>query len=396
MVGPMVSAIKDATLSKRPLLIFCDTLVNLGDLALLAQSVAAGRSQGRQVYVRQWAPPPPVIARQVEALGATIVSERALGALLRLAPRCDAVIGGGQIVRGNVSLPSLIGMIWTLMLIRLGGGRVSGWGMGVGPVRGRLARGLWRLVFRPGERIAVRDARSLEHARRLFPGRTVVQSADMAFLPGTLHRDLAASGSDDRTTVLIAPCIEGSEGRSIDGEGFPTLLACVRQQMPKAPLVLACHDPRPEVDGGAADWLIAYYDLDDAHKLDDGQLSTLCEAYRHAVLTITNRLHASIFTLLSDGALLVVDDGSDKMRALCRDFGIPSIRISGPPDAALIARTVTAALNFDRKARKKAILRIARRAQGNLLALGGHATTQMPDRPGLIAGQNRPTVHQAP
>jgi tRNA(Ile)-lysidine synthase TilS/MesJ len=94
------------------------------------------------------------------------------------------------------------------------------------------------------------------------------------------------------------------------------------------------------------------------------------------VLTITNRLHASIFTLLSDGALLVVDDGSDKMRALCRDFGIPSIRISGPPDAAVIAKTLTAALNFDRKARKKAMVRIARRAQGNLLALGGHAGTQ--------------------
>jgi hypothetical protein len=168
----MVPTIKDATLSKRPLLIFCDTLVNLGDLALLAQSVAAGRSQGRQVYVRQWSPPPPVIARQVEALGATIVSERELAALLRLAPRCDAVIGGGQMVRGNVSLPSLIAMIWTLMLVRLGGGRVSGWGMGVGPVRGRLTRSLWRLVFRPGERIAVRDARSLDHARRLFPART--------------------------------------------------------------------------------------------------------------------------------------------------------------------------------------------------------------------------------
>ncbi|WP_206239767.1 polysaccharide pyruvyl transferase family protein [Novosphingobium terrae] len=387
-------------MSKRPLLIVCDTLVNLGDLALLAQSVAAGRNQGRQVYVRQWAPPPPVIARQVEALGASIISGRNLLGLPRLASRCDAVIGGGQIVRSNVSLPSLIAMIWALALVRLGGGRVSGWGMGVGPVRGWLARFLWRLVFRPGERIAVRDALSLDHARRLFPARAVVQSADMAFLPGTLHRDLAAQDfggqESERTTILIAPCIEASEGRSIDGEGFPTLLACVRQEMPKAPLVLACHDPRPEVDGGAADWLIAYYDLNDAHKLDDGQLATLCEAYRHAVLTITNRLHASIFTLLSGGALLVVDDGSDKMRALCRDFGIPSVRISGPPDASVIAKTVTAALNFDRKARKKAMLRIARRAQSNLLALGDHTVTQPLDRPGLISAQGRSTARQAP
>lgn len=391
----MVSTIKEAALSKRPLLIFCDTLVNLGDLALLAQSVAAGRNQGRQVYVRQWAPPPPRIAQQVEALGTTIVSDRHLLALLRLAPRCDAVIGGGQMVRGNVSLASLIAMIWTLALVRLGGGQVAGWGMGVGLVRGRLARLLWRLVFRPGERIAVRDALSLDHARRLFPARTLVQSADMAFLPGALHRDLLAEDSE-RTTILIAPCIEASEGRSINGEGFPTLLACVKQHRPKAPLVVACHDPRPEVDGGAADWLIAYYDLNEAHKLDDGQLSTLCEAYRHAVLTITNRLHASIFTLLSGGALLVVDDGSDKMRALCRDFSIPSIRISGPPDAALIAKTVGTALNFDRKARKKAMLRIARRAQSNLLALGDHTAMQPVERQGLIAAQSHSTVHQVP
>jgi polysaccharide pyruvyl transferase WcaK-like protein len=391
----MVSTIKEAALSKRPLLIFCDTLVNLGDLALLAQSVAAGRNQGRQVYVRSWAPPPPMIARQVEALGTTIVSDRNLLAMLCLAPRCDAVIGGGQMVRGNVSPASLIAMIWTLALVRLGGGQVAGWGMGVGLVPGRLARGLWRLVFRPGERIAVRDALSLDHARRLFPARTLVQSADMAFLPGALHRDLLAEDSE-RTSILIAPCIEASEGRSIDGEGFPALLACVKQHRPKAPLVLACHDPRPDVDGGAADWLIAYYDLNEAHKLDDGQLSTLCEAYREAVLTITNRLHASIFTLLSGGALLVVDDGSDKMRALCRDFAIPSIRISGPPDAALIAKAVGAALNFDRKARKKAMLRIARRAQGNLLALGDHAATQPVERQGLIAARSRSAFRQAP
>jgi polysaccharide pyruvyl transferase WcaK-like protein len=114
------------------------------------------------------------------------------------------------------------------------------------------------------------------------------------------------------------------------------------------------------------------------------------------MLTITNRLHASIFTLLSDGALLVVDDGSDKMRALCRDFGIPSIRISGPPDAAVIAKTLTAALNFDRKARKKAMVRIARRAQGNLLALGGHAGTQPLDRSGLVAAQSPSAARQAP
>jgi hypothetical protein len=69
-----------------------------------------------------------------------------------------------------------------------------------------------------------------------------------------LHDSLNAQDSE-RTTVLIAPCIEGSEKRSIDGEGFPPCWPA-RQQMPEAPLVLACHD-RARTRRGAADWLIA-------------------------------------------------------------------------------------------------------------------------------------------
>jgi exopolysaccharide biosynthesis predicted pyruvyltransferase EpsI len=132
--------------------------------------------------------------------------------------------------------------------------------------------------------------------------------------------------------------------------------------------VIACHDPRPELDAGAADLLMKRYDMDGAIKLADGQLRSLCDAYGRAGVVVTNRLHASIFALLAGAPLLVVDDGSDKMRALCAAFGIPTVRLSdaGADHAGAVAQ----AFHFDRDARKAALGRMADLARGNVLALG--------------------------
>jgi hypothetical protein len=66
-------------LPKRPLLIVCDALINLGDLALLGQSIMVGRADGRAVFVRQWSATPETIRQQVEGFGAEIVSGRRMG-----------------------------------------------------------------------------------------------------------------------------------------------------------------------------------------------------------------------------------------------------------------------------------------------------------------------------
>jgi polysaccharide pyruvyl transferase WcaK-like protein len=354
----------DAT--KRPLLILCDALINLGDLALLGQSIMVGRADGRQVHVRQWAPTPPLIARQVQAMGATIISGRRMGAMLRLARGCDAVIGGGQIIRDNVTPASLLAMAMTLMAVRLGGGRVSTWGLGVSVVRRAPLRLLWCIIMGLCDRIRVRDTLSQANAQALFGAGKIDLTADMAFLPGALHDGLAFSG--ERSTILIAPCIEGSEQRSIDGARFPTLLACLKERLPHAGIVIACHDPRADLDAGAADLLMARYAMAGAVKLADGQLASLSRAYAQAGVVVTNRLHASIFALLSGAPLLVVDDGSDKMAALCAAFAIPAIRMTD--EGADCAGAVAAAFGFDRAARASALARMAGLAGGNLAALG--------------------------
>jgi hypothetical protein len=89
---------------------------------------------------------------------------------------------------------------------------------------------LWRMVMTLADRIRVRDTLSLDNARRLFPPAKIEQSADMAFLPGGLHDSLTPATG--KATILIAPCIEGSEKRSIDGPGFPTLLARLKDHLP--------------------------------------------------------------------------------------------------------------------------------------------------------------------
>jgi hypothetical protein len=115
---------------------------------------------------------------------------------MRLARRCDAVIGGGQMVRDNVTPASLIALL--LVVVRCWAGRVSTWGM-VSVVR-RL-RLLWRMVTLADRiRCAIRSRWTMPAP---VSAAKIEQSADMAFLPGGLHDSLTQA--QGKATILIAP-----------------------------------------------------------------------------------------------------------------------------------------------------------------------------------------------
>ncbi|MFD2135383.1 hypothetical protein ACFSLT_09420 [Novosphingobium resinovorum] len=98
-----------------------------GDLKLLLQNLAL--TDGRGGIVRRWAPLPAQVERQVAEAGGELFSGRALLGFAYKAFGSQIVLGGGQLVRDNVSVLALVGLLLAVVSARLGGAGSSraGW-----------------------------------------------------------------------------------------------------------------------------------------------------------------------------------------------------------------------------------------------------------------------------
>lgn len=346
----------------RPQLLYCGDLCNLGDLALLLQNLEH-LPTGSKAYVRRWAPLPREIERQVEEAGGTLVDSRRLLSFIRLAASCDIVMGGGQLVRDNVSLRSLIAQYAGARAARACGGKVSTRGLGVSAITDGKRRVMWRALLRLASDVRVRDSQSVINAATLIGATAnVVQTADAAFIAGRLHR-CAAAPATFRDRVLVAPCIDAAEQRTIPAEVFTNVLKAVRARRPDDALVFACHDPRAGMDGAAARRLVDGLAIADARLAATYQLEALLDEYRHASLVITNRLHAIIFAILSDCAILVVDDGNAKTQFIADRFDLPMV---ADPDPRAVGAAMTRALGHVRGSRRDMLTAMTKASAANL------------------------------
>ncbi|MEO0061572.1 MAG: hypothetical protein RLZZ08_132 [Pseudomonadota bacterium] len=343
--GSPVPTLVAASRPDRPALLICGDLANIGDLALAAQNIALFSAQGTPVTIRCWGPPPASAMAQLCRWGASWIDGRRVVPLLRLAWRSDVVFGGGELIRANASLRALVLMLLAVLAARLGGGQVLLRGLGVGRVRGSRAL-IWRMILRRASRIAVRDQRSADALRAIWPRTQAVVAADMAFLGNRLVAMARHGSSDPSGAVVIAPCMDASEGRAMDSAVLRELVRQARLAFPGAPLVLACHDPRPGMDRDAAQHLIGK-GLRGAVLFDaGGDLARMQALYRDAQLVVTNRLHAGIFAVLHARPLVVVHDGNAKLDLLSADFDIVTVRAGDAEGAATAvdrAKAITAA-----------------------------------------------------
>ncbi|MFL0413501.1 polysaccharide pyruvyl transferase family protein [uncultured Sphingomonas sp.] len=331
----------------RPVMFYCGDLCNLGDLALLLQNLEHLPS-GSVAYVRRWNPLPPEIVRQVNAAGGRLVDGRGILSFIRLASTCDVVIGGGQLVRDNVSLASLIAQYAGARAARARGGRVTTRGLGVSALRDPRRRTIWRALLRLAEEVRVRDSASAANAIALVGKERVRQTADAAFMPGRLNQR-AGSEPQARDRIIIAPCIDRSEDRATTAASITDIVNAARAQRPADQLLFACHDPRPGMDRDAAEQLISASRLESARISASYDLDALLSEYRHASLVVTNRLHAIIFALLSGCAVVVLDDGNAKTQFIAERFGLPLLAGDA---GSYIAKAVESALNFDAACRR--------------------------------------------
>lgn len=350
----------------RPILFICGDLHNLGDLALLLQNLELARAAGREARVRRWQPLPPAIEQQVSAAGGTLFNGQSAKASLTAAWGADMVIGGGQLIRGNVSGRSLLSLVMMASAVRGSGGHITCRGLGVSRITSSARQKLWRAVFGMADRIAVRDTASQANTAPLAASTKVVLTADMAFLDSGLHGKLSAGSTPADGTIVIAPCIDPSEGRSIEGPAIQRIVAAAARRLGHQRITYACHDPRPGMDRMAAERLAALLPSPDTVIHDGYDLAALFALYGEAGLVVTNRLHASIFSILSGRPVLVIDDGTHKIAAIADRFGIVSIDAKATPTAAEADQLVEQALNFDASARAAQHRELATSAARNL------------------------------
>lgn len=337
----------------------CGDLHNLGDLKLLLQNLAL--TGGRGGFVRYWAALPAPVVEQVEAAGGTLVPGRRLLAFARRCFGAEVVFGGGQLVRDNVSPASLVGLWLAAISARLGGGRFVSRGLGVSATASPLRRLLWRGILANCRCVNLRDEASARNLRSLLPRKGHRVNADMVFLPtaaaGVRH------GEAERRWIVVAPCCDGTEARSIEGAALDAALAAAFRRLPDARLVIACHDPREGMDRAVARRLRARWPERDVEIMDGYRLDALTDLYGKAALVVTNRLHALIFSLLADAPVIAIEDGTAKVRVIADGFDVPVL--ARACDRAADGK-VDRALAFDRAHRARTRLEMARRAAGNL------------------------------
>ncbi|WP_285019481.1 polysaccharide pyruvyl transferase family protein [Novosphingobium sp. fls2-241-R2A-195] len=338
----------------------CGDLHNLGDLKLLLQNLAL--TDGRGGIVRRWAPLPVQVERQVAEAGGELVSGRALLGFAYKAFRSQIVLGGGQLVRDNVSVLALVGLLLAVVSARLGGGGLVTRGLGVSIIRSPLRRVLWRAILAQCPLVNLRDEGSGRNLVRLLPGKAQACHADMVFLP-TVGVHAITPGRGLRRWIVVAPCADASEGRSIEGAALDAVVAEALHRLPNAGLAIACHDPRANMDNAVAARLVARWPDREIVVLDGYDLARLVELYREAALVVTNRLHALIFAILADAPALAVEDGTAKVRVVADHFAVPVVL---QEDRTAVATCLEAALGFDRVLRARTRQDLAQKAARNL------------------------------
>lgn len=349
---------------RRPRAIACGDLNNGGDLLLLLQNL---EFDGPGAIVRRWIDLPQDIQQQVCDAGGRLVPGRRIVAFARQCLGRDLVIGGGQLVRDNTSLRSLAGLLLAAMAVRISGGRVMTRGLGVSRLTSRPRRMLWSRILGLADRVNVRDHASERNAARLVAPRHIVRTADMAFVEtGAKQRLFARFVGAARQGMVIAPCIDSSEGRTLAGPGLDALVEAAQAAGLADAVTIACHDPRPEMDPMAGAVLIARYADKPVALAQANGLPDLAALYGRSALVLTNRLHAMIMAAHAGAPVIALDQPEGKLTMYAAELGVAVVA----PDAALTPQQaqalVAGAVGYDRAAREAAMARVGREAARNL------------------------------
>jgi polysaccharide pyruvyl transferase WcaK-like protein len=352
--------------SSRPLLFICGDLNNFGDLALLFQNLTFARGASRPALVRYWNALPSGIIAQVKAKGGMLIDAKHTLAFLRKASTSDIVIGGGQMIRNNIGMKALCTLLLAVIVVRLCGGNVTTRGLGIGTIKSPLRSKLWRTILNRADKVRVRDGRSQKAARPLLaPHGLIVQTADMAFMPSSLHDQLHECPGI-RQHIIVAPCDDSSEGRCFGGPLLGPVINALHRELPDASLSFVPHDIAPGMDVPVCERLAAEYATLNSRMFLPDTLEELLKHYSRSAAILTNRLHAAIFGILSGRPVIVADDGTGKLLALAEMFDLATIDLRAPVSGTLTVDWAKTVLVVDKEARATRIAALAKLSRQNI------------------------------
>ena len=346
-------------------------LDNLGD-ALLAEVEAdqlAHRGPPGSLVVSPYATPPDEMTAHLARHGASVLPMRARPlAFLHACFAAELFIGGGHVIREPVSVGWLLLTLLGCVVARLGGGQAAVVGAGVTPVMHCGKRWLWRQILQRCQTLRVRDKASAQVLRHLWPrlaGRVSVTN-DMAFMGGF---DAAPVRAGPAAVCVVSPAVDRHEGRRIDQDRLLQLIAGLHRRGLIGEVRLLAHDIRPAFDTSLCEALARRIqsELGLRATLVSGPLGTrLIDAYRHADLVVTGRLHGLIVASMLRRPVVCFGDTRGKLWPFARRIGSPTAGSSNESPEVEAERVAAFLRGFDHHASQPLLLRLRDEARMNI------------------------------
>lgn len=366
----MAKLLSRAAPSVRRRVLLVGDLDNLGD-ALLAEVEAdqlAHRGPPGSLVVSPYATPPDEMKAHFATHGASMLPMRSRPlAFLGTCFAAKLFIGGGHVIRQPVSVGWLLLTLLGCVVARLGGGQASVVGAGVTPVTHCGKRWLWRQILQRCQTIRVRDKASAQVLWHVWPqlaGQVSVTN-DMAFM-GSF--DAAPVRAGPRAVCVVSPAVDRHEGRQLNQDRLLQLIAGLHRRGLIGEVRLLAHDIRPASDTSLCEALARRIqsELGLRATLASGPLGTrLIDAYRHADLVVTGRLHGLIVASMLRRPVICFGDTRGKLRPFARRIGSPTAGSPTESPELEAERLANFLRDFDHHASQPMLLRLRDEARMN-------------------------------
>ena len=353
---------------KRRALCIVEDLENRGDalIALVETNFLRTRSGYETVHVATWEQPPIAVETDLGGQDVAATSIRLGPArFLRNCCAADLYIGGGNMLRPDVSRRWLVMLIAGLLLCRLSGGTATCVGIGAVHGKGRSHRLLWATCLVLCSKVHAREERSAQIVRDDHPmvASRVDVTTDVVFVD-----DIPSRPHDsERRTCILAPAFDRSEGRSVEAPQVVRLVGELARTGRVSHVVLIAHDPRPHMDGDLCHALAPQLrdcGVDVRVVLPDGP-NTLLDEYAQADLVVTSRLHGLILGALHGLPVLRLPDVSNKMAPFGIALGYPAIDLTEAESGRAFVEIEIYLQNFDRATLRRRVDNLRRNAVAN-------------------------------
>ncbi|WP_089170192.1 polysaccharide pyruvyl transferase family protein [Azotobacter chroococcum] len=306
--------------------IFVGNLVNLGDALIALRQATYLRARGHKVVILPHEGVSNELQNEFSSLGVKVLSIRnnPIRAML-LCFRAHLILGGGHMIREQVSVFWLLFCTLAFAASRAFGHRTLVAGVGATPVSSCLKKFLFRVMLVLSSTVYVRDPNSENMLKNLAPFcKTKIHlGGDMAYLGGSLK------GRDTEGVCAISPAVDKSENRTVDFDEILNVLNKLKSEGLKR-IILIPHDLRDDFDVLACqeikNFLVGKIDV----QIDICEVSTvstgLIPAYESASWVITSRLHGLILSSLFGKQVFYTDRSAKKLKYFADFFGYISAK----------------------------------------------------------------------